>query len=110
MHKHTLKIYLALYANAKTATVTAALTILDELFLEGGGRKRLLSLNRRLQGHELPVLRLTINPDIASALSAVLLYYHLHSVRLSASSSYRSLRQLFTLLPDANHRFSTGVL
>lgn len=55
-------------ANAKTPTVTVALTILEELFLESGGRNRLLSLNTRLQGHELLVLRLNINPDIASAL------------------------------------------
>lgn len=49
--------------------------MLDELFLESAGS---LSLNRRLQVHELPVLRPNINPDITSALSAVLLlHYHL---------------------------------
>lgn len=59
-------------ANAKRVTVSAGLTILDELFLESGGSSRPPSLNTRLQGHELLVLRVNINPDITSALSAVL--------------------------------------
>lgn len=81
-------------------TVTAALTI---LFLESAGSRRLLSLNRRLQGHELLVLRPNINPDITGASSAVLLRYHL-SCGLSALSCpltpSQALPQLVSVLPD----------
>ena len=56
-------------------TVTAALTILDELFVESWGSHSLLSPSSRLQGHELLLLRVNINPDMTDPLSAVLLLH-----------------------------------
>jgi len=64
-----------LNGNVKSPTVISVLTILDEWLLEGGGPLRLLSRDKRLQGHELAVLKLNINPNITSVWSAVLVRY-----------------------------------